>query len=443
MPNIPSALGRRRRHYFDGGRNPASMNPTDYSLADFYFSDSLDPLDPPAEFGAWRKSGEWEASLYGPAMLGAAVPRLRIHRGGRVSSVINLTSYNYMGFATHPEVIAAAQDALAHYGTGACGSPILSGMADLHRELEARLAAFMDRESVMLYSSGFGGAMGAISGLLRKGDAAILDAKCHLSLIDGAKLSGARLHFFDHNCPESLDQVLQKTRDKRRLVLVEGIYSMDGDMADLPALTEVTEAHGCSIFIDEAHSILAWGANGRGTAEHFGLEHRIGMTFSTFSKSFAAVGGCVAGKRPILDYLRYYSNPYGFSCALPPAVAAGLLKVLELTTAETSNGGALHPRVQLQEKARYFREQLVDMGINIGESTTQVVPIILGSNRRLLYELGHELQERGLFLAPVDYPSVREDGLRFRAAVTAAHTRKDLDEALQIIKDTVVPRIGG
>jgi glycine C-acetyltransferase len=339
-----------------------------------------------------------------------------------------------MGLATHPQVIRAAKKALNRYGTGACGSPVLSGLADLHRDLEQKLVAFTGRENVMLFNSGFGGALGTVAGLLRKGDAAIMDAKCHLSLIDGAKLSGARLHFFDHNDANSLDQVLEKTKGKRRLMICEGIYSMDGDMANLPELVPVAQQHNCSIFIDEAHSILACGANGRGIVEHFGFEKEVGLQFGTFSKSFASVGGFIAGRYDTIDYLRFYSNPYGFSCALPPSVVAGLLKALELTT-ETDE-----LRNILWDNTKYFREGLLDMGVNIGESTSQVVPIVIGSNRNLLYQLCHEMNDRGLFLAPVDFPSVPEDGLRYRAAVTAAHTKEDLAKALQIIKDTVVKR---
>jgi glycine C-acetyltransferase len=408
---------------------------TDQSLADFFYSDSDDPLLPPPEFAEWRKQGDWAFSLYEPTLLGPPVPRAEMRRAGRVQRVINLSSYNYMGFAAHPQVIEAAKAALDCYGTGACGSPLLSGMNVLHQRLEGGIADLMQRESVMLFNSGFGGAFGALAGLLRKGDAAILDEKCHLSLIAGANLNRSKVHFFKHNDPESLDESLGKCEGKRRLVVVEGIYSMDGDMANLPALLEVTERHGCGLFIDEAHSILAWGEHGRGVTEHFGVGDRVGMIFATFSKAFAAVGGFVTARKTTIDYLRYYSHPYGFSCALPPSVVGGLLKALELASTDPSI------RQRLWDNTRYFREGLLALGVNIGQSTTQVIPIIIGSGRRLLYEICHEMQEKGLFLAPVDYPSVPEDALRYRAAVTAAHTRADLDEALSIIEDTVVRRL--
>jgi glycine C-acetyltransferase len=341
-----------------------------------------------------------------------------------------------MGFATHPKVIKASQEALEQYGTGACGSPLLSGMADLHAQLEQELCRFMGRQATMLFNSGFGGAMGTLAGVLRRGDVAIVDEKSHLSLIAGANLARAKLHFFAHNDPSSLDDILKSTEGKRRVVVVEGIYSMDGDMADLPALLEVTERHGVGIFIDEAHSILAWGEEGRGITEHQGVEDRLSLVFATFSKAFAGVGGFVSGTEGTVQYLRYFSHPYGFSCALPPSVVAGLLKVLEIVEHDPS------PRQRLQENTLYFHQELKAMGLDLGDSTSQVVPIIIGSDRKLLYELCHEMNDKGLFLPPVDFPSVPEDGLRYRAAVTAAHTREDLDQALQVIQDTIVRRLG-
>ena len=407
-----------------------------FSLADFYLGDSDDPLVPPAGFAEWRGETRWATTLYERSLLNGPAPRAEVEVEGERRAVINLSSYNYLGLAQHPETIAAARRALVTYGTGACGSPILSGMTDLHRRLERELTAFLGRESTMLFNSGFGGALGSLAGLLRKGDLAIVDSRSHLSLVDGAKLSGAQLKMFAHNDPDSLDQVLSRGAGQRRLVVVEGVYSMDGDLADLPALLEVAEHHGVGVFIDEAHSILACGAHGRGVVEHFGVERRVAMQYGTFSKAFAGIGGFVSGPKETLDYLRLYANPYGFSCALPPSVVAGLLAGLRVATCDDTL------RRRLWDNAAYFRAGLRGLGVDTGESTTQVIPIIIGANRPLLYELGHAMLARGLFLAPVDYPSVPEDQVRFRASVTAAHTRADLDEALTIIEDTVVRKLG-
>jgi len=406
------------------------------SLADFYFSDSDDPLIPPESFTRWAEEGAWAMAMYEPQMLSGVAPRMDIRRDGVTRRVVNLSSYNYLGLAMHPEVIEAAQKALRDYGTGACGSPLLSGMSDLHKELEHKLATFTGREDCIIFNSGFAGGMGTLTGLLRKGDVAILDAKSHLCSIDGAKLARARLVFFDHNDPASLEQALQASEGQRRLIVLEGVYSMDGDIADLPSLLPVAERHGVGVFIDEAHSILVYGAHGRGVLEHHNAESRaesrVALQFATFSKAFAGAGSFTVGPRKLLQYIRYYINPYGFSCALPPSVIAGVSKALDVATRDNSL------RERCWANTRYFREQALGLGLDLGHSTSQVVPIIIGSDRRRLYELTREMHEKGLFLAPVDYPSVPEDGLRFRVAITAAHTREDLDLALQILEDTVV-----
>ena len=305
------------------------------------------------------------------------------------------------------------------------------------RELEHELARFTGHEEVMLFNSGFAGSMGSLAGVLRKGDAAIVDSKVHLSILDGVKLAKAKLVFFNHNDPDSLDQALKASEGRRRLVVVEGVYSMDGDTADLPRLLPVAEQHGVGVFIDEAHSILVYGDHGRGVLEHYDVEARVPVQFATFSKSFASCGGYTAGPAGLIRYIRYYSNPYGFSCALPPATVAGILKALEVATRDNSL------RERVWDNTNYFREQALGLGLNLGESTSQVMPIIIGSDRQALYELCSEMNDKGLFLAPVDYPSVPEDGLRYRVAVTAAHTREDLDRALQILEDVVVPHVRG
>ncbi len=407
------------------------------SLADFFLPDGADPLVPPDGFTAWLQAGQRAASLYEPTLLQGPLPRTTLAAPGGPQRVINMASYNYLGLSRRPEVVAAACAALQEYGTGACGSPLLSGLTDLHRRLEAELSAFLGRDQTMLFNSGFAGALGILAGSLRKGDVAVLDAKCHVCLVEGARLAGARLEFFDHNSAASLDDALSRHKGCRRLVVLEGVYSMDGDMADLPALVPVARDHGVGMMIDEAHSVLLFGATGRGVTEHFGCDDAIALKYGTFSKAFAGIGGFVSGPAELLSYLRLYASSYGFSCALPPAVVAGLLEALAVARREPAL------RARAQENADYFRTQLRGMGIDTGASTTQVVPVMIGSDRALLYELCLELRRHGLFLAPVDYPAAPEDGLRFRASITAAHTRADLDEALNILADVVAPRVKG
>jgi len=411
-----------------------SMNddPIKFSLSNFLAGESNDPLKAPASFTNWVRLGAWAAELYEPELLATADARTVINYGGKPRPVINLCSYNYLGLANHPEVLAAAHGALRTHGMGACGSPMLSGMTDLHRELERRVAKFLKREDAMLFNSGFGGALGTISGLLRKSDVALLDNRSHLSLRDGAVLSRCRAEKFEHNDPASLDAALSRQKARRRLVIVEGIYSMDGDFGNLKELLAIAESHGASVFIDEAHSILGCGEHGRGAAEHFGVEDRVPLVYGTFSKAFGALGGFVAGSKETLQYLRFYAHPYVYSCALPPVVIAAILKALELGTSQPEL------RVQLWKNADYFHAQLQSLGLDTGASTTYVMPIVIGDRGRM-YRLGHELRRRGLWVAPVDYPAVPQNRICFRACVTAKHTRADLDEALNILADTLVP----
>ena len=412
-----------------------NQDPAKLSLSNFLAGESRDPLQAPPSFTAWMQAGAWAVELYEPELLAGADARTTIRYDGKSQSVINLCSYNYLGLANHPDVIAAAHEALNTHGLGACGSPMLSGMTDLHRELESRIAKFLGREDAMLFNSGFGGALGTISGLLRKSDVAVLDNRSHLSLRDGAVLSRCRTEKFEHNDAASLDAALSHKSGRRQLVIIEGIYSMDGDFGKLTELTDVAESHGASVFIDEAHSVLGCGKNGRGAAEQFGVEDRVPLIYGTFSKGFGALGGFVAGSKETLQYLRFYAHPYVYSCALPPVVIAGLLKALEIAIRD---GAAL--RKVLWENADYFHEKLRELGIDTGASTTYVMPLVIGDRERM-YRLGHELRRRGLWVAPVDYPAVPQNRICFRACVTAKHTRADLDEALNILADTLAPAV--
>lgn len=409
-----------------------NQDPFKLSLSNFLAGESNDPLQAPPSFTKWANASAWAAELYEPQMLATADARTTINYDGKPHSVINLCSYNYLGLASHPEVIAAAHEALKTHGMGACGAPILSGMTDLHRELERKVAKFLGREDAMLFNSGFGGALGTISGLLRKTDVAILDNRSHLSLRDGAVLSRCRADKFEHNDSASLDKALSRKQGRRQLVIMEGIYSMDGDFGNLRELIDVAESHSASVFVDEAHSMLACGENGRGAAEKFGVEDRVPLIYGTFSKAFAALGGFVAGSKETLQYLRFYAHPYVYSCALPPVVVAAIIKALEIGTREPEL------RTQLWENADYFHAQLRGLGLDTGRSTTYIMPIVIGERERM-YRLCHELRKRGLWVAPVDYPAVPLDRVCFRACVTAKHTRADLDEALNILEDTLVP----
>jgi 8-amino-7-oxononanoate synthase len=406
-----------------------------YSLADFNFNDNPDILSPPADFEQWLSHPSVQAafSLFEQPLLSGPVVRTEIINNfdHKRRKIINLTSYNYLGLAMHPEVIAAAKAALDKYGLGASGAALLSGTYDLHIELAAKLAAFKEKEACVLYSGGLAANMGAMQGLLRKGDVLIMDEKCHKSLIDGGTLSGARMLFFAHNNMDSLVMMMEKYKCPRTMVAVEGVYSMDGDLPKLKEIVEICERYHAPIYLDEAHSTLMFGKNGRGVGEHFGVEDKIGIIFGTLSKVLGGVGGFVCSKASTIRYLKSYSSPFQFSCALPPAIVAGVLKALEIATRDSSL------RDKLWENVAYFRKQLLGMGLNLGDSESQVIPIIIGSDGEKLLKMAFEVQKRGLFLQPVDFPAVPANARRFRLSVSSAMTKQDIDEACNIIHDVI------
>lgn len=410
-------------------------NILDFSLADFFYSDNPDILSPPDDFEEWINDPRVRGSFrfFEQQFLEAPRTSSRVWSGvdGQKRNVINLTSYNYLGLSTHPEVIQAAKDALDQYGMSASGAPLLSGTFDLHVELARKLAEFKQQEDCLLFSSGLGGNMGAMQGILRKGDVLVLDEKIHKSLVDGGTLAGSKMLFFDHNDMTSLEAMLEKAKGKRTLVAVEGVYSMDGDLVKLPEVVELCEQYKAGIYIDEAHSTLMFGENGRGVAEHFGLEDRVGVSFGTLSKAFGGVGGFICSNERMIRYLKGYSSPWNFSCAPAPPIVGGLLKALEVATRNSEL------RDRLWQNVKYLMESLRSMGLNLGETESQVIPIIIGSSGEKLIEFATEIQRRGLFLQPVDFPAVPAHARRFRISASAQLTKDEMDTALNIIEDVI------
>lgn len=411
-----------------------------YSLADFVYNDNPDVLLPPEDFKTWMDEPRVAMAykFFEQPLQAAPTPRtyLRTNLDGVMRPVINLTSYNYLGLSTHPEVVQAAKDALDLYGVGASGAALLSGTFDQHELFAQELASFKNEEACVLFSSGLGGNMGAIQSMLQKGDVLVIDDKCHKSLIDGATLAGARLASFAHNDANSLDEVLTRHKGKRILVAIEGVYSMDGDLADLPAISAVCEAHNVPIYLDEAHSTLMFGENGRGIGEHFGLEDKIGVNFGTLSKSFGGVGGFVCASRELIRYMKCFASPFQFSCALPPSIVAAMRKSLEVATRDSSL------RDKMWENVAYFRENLEALNLDLGQSASQVIPIIIGSSGEQLFTMAMAAQQRGLFLQPIDFPAVEAHARRFRISVSSQLSKEDIDEACNIIEDVIARPLG-
>jgi glycine C-acetyltransferase len=407
----------------------ASVDPTDYDYTNFYFGAGDDPFALLEPFEDWwtkvRPLGYYQYEL---PIHSAPATRVDVEdtKTGEVRrGLINFASYNYLGLSYRPEVKEAIKAAADEYGGGSSGSPILSGTTRLHRRLADDIAAFKDKPAAMIFPTGYSANVGVIAGLMRSGDLIVADQYAHASIVDGMILSKAKSRFFRHNKPEDLDRKLQGFEGKK-LVIVEGVYSMDGDVCPLPGIVEVARKHGARILVDEAHSTFVFGPNGRGVAEHFGLDDEVDIHIGTFSKSLGGQGGFVAGSQELIDYLRGFSRSRFFSCALAPTVVAGLIQALELAASEPEL------RVRLWENVDFMQDRLRNAGVDVADSKSQVIPIMIRNDARI-FEVGEELLRGGVFINPVRYPAVGKHKSRFRMSVSAAHSREELEEGAGII----------
>jgi 8-amino-7-oxononanoate synthase len=401
----------------------------DYDYSNFYSGIGDDPFAILDFFDDWwqeaRPAGYY---LFSTPMQSA--PRTRVDvvetkNRTRVDNLINFASYNYLGLSYRPEIIKAAQEATAKYGLGASGSPILSGTFDLHERLAENLARFKKKEKVILFSTGYSANLGIIAGLMRPGDLIVADQYVHASIVDGIILSKAQARFFRHNRAEDLDRKLRNFRGKK-LVIIEGVYSMDGDLVNLPEVVEVARRHGARILIDEAHSTFLFGENGRGVCEHFGLEDEVDIHLGTFSKSLGGMGGFVAGPRKLINYLRGFARSHVFSCALAPGLVAGLLKSLEIAESEPQL------RQRLWQNVEVMQRLLRDAGVDIGNSASQVIPIMVRSDEKV-FPLAEQMLHEGVYLHPVRYPAVSKHRSRFRISISASHEHEQLTKGAEII----------
>src|SRR5262245_5333356 len=362
----------------DAGLAPAApvrqTRISEYDYSNFYSGsgdDAFNMLDPFDEW--WNRARPWGYYLFGLPMHTAPRSRVDIVETKdrtRLDGLLNLASYNYLGLSYRKEVIAAAAAALSEYGLGASGSPILSGTFDLHERLAEELAAFKKKEAVLLFPTGYSANLGMIAGLMRPGDWVLADQWAHASIVDGIVLSKANTRFFRHNDVDDLEKKLKRCSGKK-LVVIEGVYSMDGDVVPLPGVVEVCRKHGARILLDEAHSTFVFGENGRGVAEHFGLEDEVDIHLGTFSKSLGGVGGFVATSRKLVNYLRGFARSHVFSCNIPPPVAAGLREALRIAQAEPEL------RARLWKNVEHLQQLLRDEDVDIGDSVSQVIPIMI------------------------------------------------------------------
>lgn len=413
-------------------------NSENFSLEHFYSkyrqegaatgSALLDRVKPFSDY--LRQSNRQGHALYCRQIEGATGPRVAIRDPltGTTRTMVMMGSNNYLGLANHPRVVQAVKDAVDRHGVGMGGPPLLNGMNGLHRQLELRIARLKGKEDALLFASGFQANLGWVPALLRPRDFLIYDELHHASLFDGIKIAraNARIHTqaFKHNDIRHLLQVLEKARDElvpgaHVFVAVEGVYSMDGDLAPLKEIARICRAFEATLVLDDAHGTGILGANGAGTAEHLGVE--VDLAMGTFSKAFGVTGGFVAGKREVIDYLRFFSRSYMFSAHLPQAIVAAILAGLDVIAEEPEI------RKRLRENVDYLVAGLRKHGFKVS-SHSAIIPLAV-PERVDIRAFGKRIHEEGLFTSMIEYPAVPKDAQRIRLSVMADHSREDLDFA--------------
>ncbi|MEE9189913.1 MAG: aminotransferase class I/II-fold pyridoxal phosphate-dependent enzyme [Candidatus Neomarinimicrobiota bacterium] len=340
---------------------------------------------------------------------------------------IMLGSNNYLGLTNHPLVIEAGVKAMKKFGVGLTGSRFLNGNMTLHEELEDRLAEFVGKEKALVFSTGFGVNLGVIAAVVGPGDVMLSDELNHASIVDGGKFSRTRIIRFKHNNIEDLEKRLASIgKEKGCFLVADGIFSMEGDIFNLPEVVKINKKYNARIMIDDAHSTGVLGPNGEGTAAHFGLVDDVDLIMGTFSKSLAGVGGYIAGEEPIIDYLKHHARTMIFTASLPPANVATVMKALEIIQKEPER------RKLLWENANYMSKNLRQMGFDIGNSTTPIIPIIIGEDMKT-FQVWKGLLKRGVYTNPIISPAVPARRGLLRTSYMATHTREQLDYCLEQI----------
>jgi len=343
-------------------------------------------------------------------------------------SVINLSSNNYLGLTTHPRLRERAAAALEQLGVGTGSVRPIAGTMAIHMELEQRLAAFKKTEAAVVFQSGFAANAGTVSSILTKDDAIVSDELNHASIIDGARLSRATIKVFAHRDVDAARAILEQLpRQQRKLLITDGVFSMDGDLGALPGLCDLADEFGCVMMVDDAHASGVFGREGRGTVDHFGLHGRVDVQVGTLSKAIGALGGYVAGSRELIEFLYHRARPFLFSTSHPPSVAATCIAALDVLESE--------PQwiERLWENARFFKAGLQTLGFNTGASESPITPVIVG-DAALAMKLSDRLFEEGVFAQGIGFPTVARGKARVRTIVTATHTQGELQFALDCFK---------
>jgi glycine C-acetyltransferase len=371
-----------------------------------------------------NKMKEEKRYFYLRSIDGASGARVTID--GR--EMLMFASYNYLGLITHPKIKKAAIEAIEKYGTGAAGVRLLAGTTKIHEKLEETIAKFKGAEDAVTYSSGYVTNLAAISTLCGRGDLVIIDKLDHASIIDGCILSGANHRTYLHNNMESLEKILANSGNyTNKLIVVDAVYSMDGDVSNLPEISHLAKKYNAKVMVDEAHSIGVLGKTGHGIEEHFGLKGAVDIHMGTLSKTIPSIGGYLAGNKDLISYLKHNSRPFIFSASLPPVAAATAVACFEVIESEPER------IVNLQKNIKQFRDGLNSMGYDTMGSTTSIVPILVGEEEDTL-KLCQMVNDEGIFICPILFPAIPKDTNRLRAHVLTTHTSQDIDKALDIFK---------
>lgn len=342
--------------------------------------------------------------------------------------VLMFGSNSYMGLTNHPKVIEAAVEATRKYGTGMAGSPFLNGTIDLHRNFEHRIAEYMGKEDAMLYSTGFGVNLGVVSTLTGRGDYIILDEQDHASIIEGRRLSFSNYLKYAHNDMQSLESQLKKCdRDKVKLIVSDSVFSMEGDVANIPEMVRLKKEYNATLMIDEAHGIGVFGEGGRGVVHHYGAADDVDLIMGTFSKSFASLGGFIATDKEITNYLRHHSRSYIFTASITPAATAAANAALDIMLAEPER------QQHLWDITNYALENFRAMGLEIGHTSTPIIPLYIRDDYKT-FQVTHDLLEEGVFVNPVVSPAVAPQDTLIRYSLMATHTKEQVARSLEAIE---------
>lgn len=341
--------------------------------------------------------------------------------------MIMLGSNNYLGLTSHPEVKAAAVEAIKKYGSGCAGSRFLNGTLDIHVELEDKLAAFFRKDAALMFSTGYQTNLGIISSLAGKDDVVVIDKLDHASIIDACRLSFGEVKKFKHNDMSSLEFVLKECGDRGKLVVVDGVYSMEGDIAPLPDIVPLCRKYGARLMVDDAHGVGVLGKTGRGTAEHFGMEKDVDIIMGTYSKSLASIGGFVVADADIIHFMKHHSRPLIFSASPPPASVASVIAALDIIDREPER------RERLWHNTNKMMKAFKQMGFDTGVSETPIIPLVMGE-MEMAFMMWKTLYEYGVFVNPVVPPAVQQGRCMIRTSYMATHTDAMLDRVLDILE---------